>query len=56
MLGFLVGNRPRAYKKTYKNKLCELTKEKLDGRGLKLSTVEDPKLKFVSNIISYRIF
>lgn len=53
---FLISDRPRAYKKTAKNNLCELTKSKWDERGLKLSIVDYLELRFVSNIISYQIF
>lgn len=50
---YSIDDRPRAYKKIDKNKLCELTQAKWDARDLKLSIVDDLELRFIRNIISY---
>lgn len=53
MTGYPIGDRLKANKKMDKNKLCELKKAQWDGRGLGISTVEEPKLSFACNFISY---
>lgn len=50
--GYPIGDSPKDHKQTDKNKLCKLTQEKWDG-GLKLSTIDDPELRFAYNVISY---